>query len=164
MQVIVARAEGGLEGLRMIDATVLERPPAVENPDLASRAIGIVDDDAAIRDSLKFLLGARGIDAKCYASAAEFLRNADADDLGGLLIDQHMPDMTGIELVELLRSRRIGTPAIMLTGGSDPLLAARAKKAGVLTVLHKPFAGMELLGWINLAFTTRAQVEAGPPQ
>ncbi len=120
-----------------------------------SRAIGIIDDDAAIRDSLQFLLRARGIEARCYSSAAEFLRNADADQLDGLLVDQNMPDMTGIELVELLRSRRIATPAIVLTGGSDPLLAARAKKAGVLAVLHKPFAGLELLGWIKLAFSTR---------
>ncbi len=126
---------------------------------MVSRAIGIVDDDAAIRDSLKFLLGARGIDVRCYASAAEFLRSTGADDLGGLLVDQHMPDMTGIELVELLRSRKISTPAIMLTGGSDPLLESRAKKAGVLAVLHKPFAALELLGWINLAFATRG---AGP--
>jgi len=133
---------------------------------LDSRTIGIIDDDAAIRDSLKFLLSARGIDTRCYASAAEFLRSADADQLGGLLVDQNMPDMTGIELVELLRSRRITMPAIVLTGGSDPLLAARAKKAGVLAVLHKPFAGLELLGWINLAFSTRSagQVETASRQ
>jgi FixJ family two-component response regulator len=133
---------------------VATRPGRTEKA-LVSLAIGVVDDDAAIRDSLQFLFGARGIETKCYASAAEFLRNADADQLGAILIDQHMPDMTGIELVELLRSRRISTPAIMLTGGSDPLLAARAKRAGVLAVLHKPVTGLELLGWINLAFTAR---------
>lgn len=123
---------------------------------MVSRTIGIIDDDAAIRDSLRFLLGARGIDSECYASAAEFLRNADVDQLGGLLVDQNMPDMTGIELVELLRSRKVATPAIVLTGGSDPLLIARAKKAGVLAVLHKPVAGLELLGWINLAFSSHS--------
>jgi FixJ family two-component response regulator len=66
-----------------------------------------------------------------------------------------MPDMSGIELIELLRSRKITTPAIIVTGGSDPLLPARAKKAGVMAVLHKPVAGLELLGWIDLAFTAR---------
>ena len=119
---------------------------------MAQKSIGIVEDDAAIRDSLRFLLRARGVEARCYASAADFLGSADVDELDGLLIDQHMPDMTGIELVELLRSRRIVTPAIMLTGGTDPLLVGRAKRAGVLTVINKPFAGDELMGWIHLAF------------
>ena len=114
--------------------------------------IGIVEDDAAIRDSLQYLLRARGVGAYCYASAADFLDSADIDQLDGLLIDQHMPGMTGIELVELLRSRQIVTPTIMLTGGTDSSLVARAKRAGVLTVLRKPFAGDELVGWIQLGF------------
>jgi two-component system response regulator FixJ len=119
---------------------------------VASQTVAIVEDDAAIRDSLRFLLGARGVEAHCYASAADFLSNADVDQMGGLLIDQNMPDMTGIELVELLRSRKILTPAIMLTGTTDPLLVGRARKAGVLTVLNKPIPSDELMGWIRLAF------------
>lgn len=119
---------------------------------VASQTVAIIEDDAAIRDSLRFLLRARGVEADCYASAADFLSNAEVDQLGSLLIDQNMPNMTGIELVELLRSRKILTPAIMLTGGTDPLLVGRAKKAGVLTVLNKPIASDELMGWIRLAF------------
>jgi len=114
--------------------------------------VGIIDDDAAIRDSLRVLLRARGIDAHCFASAAEFLGSAEVDQLGSLLVDQHMPNMSGIELVELLRSRKVVTPAIMLTGASDPQLAKRAKNAGVLAILHKPVSGAELMGWIRLAF------------
>jgi two-component system response regulator FixJ len=119
--------------------------------DVASQIVAIVEDDAAIRDSLGFLMRARGVEARCYASAAEFLGSDDVDQLGSLLIDQNMPNMTGIELIELLRSRKILIPAIMLTGGTDPLLAGRAKKAGVLTVLNKPFPSDELMGWIRLA-------------
>jgi two-component system response regulator FixJ len=119
---------------------------------LASQTVAIVEDDAAIRDSLRYLLRARGVEAECYASAADFLGHADVDQLGGLLVDQNMPNMTGIELIELLRSRKILTPAIMLTGGMDPSLAGRAGKARVLTVLKKPFASDELMGWIRLAF------------
>lgn len=115
------------------------------------RAVGIIDDDAAIRDSLRFLLVARGIEPHCFASAADFLGSADVDQLGGLLIDQHMPDMSGIELIELLRSRRIVTPAIMLTGGTDLLLENRARKAGVLAILNKPVSGCDLMNWISIA-------------
>ena len=123
--------------------------------------IGIIEDDAAIRDSLQFLLRARGINTHCYESAADFLGHADVDQLGGLLIDQHMPGMTGIELVELLRSRRIVTPTIMLTGATDSSLVARAKQAGVLTVLRKPFAGDELMGWVRLVLISSST--AKPP-
>jgi FixJ family two-component response regulator len=120
--------------------------------EVVSQTVGIVEDDAAIRDSLRFLMQARGIEAQYYASAADFLGSADLDQLSSLLIDQNMPNMTGIELIELLRSRKILTPAIMLTGTTDPLLVGRAKKAGVLTVLNKPIGSDELMGWIRLAF------------
>jgi FixJ family two-component response regulator len=117
--------------------------------------VGIVEDDAAIRDSLRLLLGARGISAQCFESAAEFLNSADLDQFGSLLVDQHMPKMTGIELIELLRSRNVTTPAIMITGaGDDRTLANRAKKAGVIAILQKPFAGTELEGWVRLALIT----------
>jgi two-component system response regulator FixJ len=151
-QVIATQSEVGHKGVAIARNRVCA---GLEWREFLARTIGVVDDDAAIRDSLRFLLSVRGFDTKCYASAAEFLRSADADELSGLLIDQHMPDMTGIELVELLRSRRISTPAIMLTGGSDPTLAARAKKAGVVALLHKPVAGSELISWIKSAFSAR---------
>src|SRR5215469_5337615 len=125
---------------RAIDASEKGRRSIAGNrTDVVSQTVGIIEDDAAIRDSLRFLMHARGIKAHCYASAAEFLGSADVDQLGGLLIDQNMPNMTGIELLELLRSRKIVTPAIMLTGGADPMLVDRARRAGVLAVLNKPF-------------------------
>ena len=117
--------------------------------------VGIVEDDAAIRDSLRLLLGARGISARCFESAADFLDSAEVDQFGSILVDQHMPKMTGIELIELLRSRSVTTPAIMITGaGSDRALANRAKKAGVIAILQKPFVGAELEGWVRLALIT----------
>ena len=119
---------------------------------MSSRAVGIVEDDDAVRDALKFLLAARGIETACFASAADFLRSPDLDQFAGLIVDQHMPNMSGIELLELLRSRRLVIPAIMITGASDPHLEGRARKAGVLAVLHKPFSGSELEGWVRLAF------------
>jgi len=85
----------------------------------------------------------------------DFLDAADLDQFGSLLVDQHMPKMTGIELIELLRSRSVTTPAIMITGAAnDRTLADRAKKAGVIAILQKPFASAELEGWIRLALIT----------
>lgn len=117
--------------------------------------VGIVEDDAAIRDSLRLLLGARGISTRCFESATDFLDTADPDQFGSLLVDQYMPKMTGIELIELLRSRNVTIPAIMITGAAnDRTLADRAKKAGVIAIVQKPFAGAELEGWIRLALIT----------
>jgi len=120
-----------------------------------SHTVGIVEDDAAIRDSLRLLLDARGIAARCFESAAELLNSGDLDQFGSLLVDQHMPKMTGIELIELLRSWSVTTPAIMITGAAnDRTLADRAKKAGVIAILQKPVASAELEGWIRLALIT----------
>jgi two-component system, LuxR family, response regulator FixJ len=138
--------------VRLFERADLARVPWNEEKALPSKAVGIVEDDDAVRDALKILLASRGIEAKCFASAADFLRSPDLDQFSGLVVDQHMPNMSGIELLELLRSRKLVIPAIMITGASDPHLEGRAKKAGVLAVLHKPFSGSELEGWVRLAF------------
>jgi two-component system response regulator FixJ len=116
---------------------------------LAFQTFGIVDDDPAILDSLRFLLKARRIDVACFESAGELLAAPNIDHFSGLLVDQQMPDMSGIELVELLKSRKIGVPAVMMTGGYDSNLASRAVKAGVRAVLKKPLDRNELLHWID---------------
>ena len=130
---------------------------------LTKTTVGIVEDDAAIRDSLRILLGARGIKPRCFASAAEFLASGEIDSLGALLIDQHMPGIDGVELLEVLRNRNVLTPAIMMTGGTDPNLENRAKKAGALTLLHKPLIGDELKGWLHLALVDAASKAANGP-
>ena len=120
---------------------------------MRSQTVGIVEDDAAIRDSLRVLLGARGFEVRCFASAAEFLGSSGTEGLGGLVIDQQMPDLSGIELLEVLRARHIPTPVIMMTGGSDSLLEQRARKAGALVLLHKPLSTTELMTWLRVALS-----------
>ena len=124
--------------------------------DLAKRIVSIVDDDGGVRESLRMLLERHDLTVRCYANAQIFLGQADLRKSDCLLIDQLMPGLTGVALLEALRSRGVEIPTIVVTGDSDPLLPERARKAGALVVLHKPVANAELLGWIALALTRRA--------
>ena len=63
------------------------------------RLVAVVDDDDAVRDSLRFLLEIAGYSVATYASAAQFLLDAPVDQLSCLVVDQHMPDQTGLQLV-----------------------------------------------------------------
>jgi two-component system response regulator FixJ len=111
----------------------------------------VVDDDEAVRDSLKILLSAAGYLAELHASARGFLeRNGDASK-GCLLADIRMPDMDGLELQEELLRRKTGLPVIIMTGHGDVPLAVRAMKAGAVDFLEKPFNRAQLLASIEKA-------------
>lgn len=115
----------------------------------------VVDDDAAVRDSVRVLLESHGLVVRDYASAREFLDDATGMDAGCLLLDLHMPEMTGLELLESLRQQKIPTAAIVITGRSDSALRARAQRAGALALLDKPVDEDELMQSIELAFRHR---------
>ncbi len=85
-----------------------------------------------------------------YASAIAFL-DAGATHHSCLVVDLHMPEMTGLELAETLRAKAVETPIVLITGRFDPLLAKRIRAAGVLTILTKPFSHDQLLDWIRRA-------------
>ena len=129
------------------------------------RRIYVVDDDEAVRDSLRMLLSAAGYAAEAFASARAFLeRNGDARD-GCLLADVRMPDMDGLELQEELLRRATGLPVIIMTGHGDIPLAVRAMKAGAVDFLEKPFARAQLLTSLEKVFrrekpVARANAEA----
>lgn len=106
------------------------------------------------------LLERQGLTVRCYANAQIFLGQQDLREHGCLLLDQLMPGLSGLDLLEALRSRSIDIPAIFVTGDSDPLLPQRAKKAGAMAVLHKPVANAELLGWVELALARSRSQEA----
>ena len=76
----------------------------------------VIDDDAAVRDSVQLLLECGGIEARPYASAETFLREAALDDDSCLIIDVDMPCFYGLELLDLLREDGIKTQAIVVTG------------------------------------------------
>ncbi|HEY1615823.1 MAG TPA: response regulator [Rhizomicrobium sp.] len=112
--------------------------------------IAVVDDDRAVRESLQLLLESHGFEAQAYESGPAFLADGP-QQFDCLVVDLHMPEMTGLELVETLRLRGNPLPAVIATGRMDALLAKRVRQAEVLAVLAKPFADAELLALIDRA-------------
>lgn len=111
-------------------------------------AIAVVDDDPAVVDSLKFLLETVGYSVVTYASAGAFL----ADDVvtpACLILDHHMPQMTGLELVARLRSAGASIPILLITGSPSPAIVARAAQLGIEKVLEKPPGEHDLLDFVN---------------
>lgn len=115
------------------------------------RTVHVVDDDAAVRDSLSFLLGSADIGVRTYASAIEFLDQADAAASGCILTDIRMPGMSGLDLVQELKKRGLMRPVIVLTGHADVALAVEAMKAGVMDFIEKPFDDEALLSAVRTA-------------
>lgn len=105
----------------------------------------IVDDDESVRDSLRTLLEIYDLPVSGYASAQDFAIAFRPGTAGCLVLDQHMPDMTGLEFLErhgaLLRS----LPVVMVSGRADTDILERARKAGVAAFLDKPFDADQLV-------------------
>ena len=116
----------------------------------------IIDDDDAIRESLRLLLYANGLRSVHYASADAFLADSDSHEFDCLLLDIRMPGMDGMELFRLLRKRRFAAPIIFITGHGDIPLAVSAIKQGAFDFLTKPFMDGELLPKVEAAIRQHA--------
>lgn len=100
--------------------------------------IHVIDDDAAVRDSIAFLLETADLTTRTYESALAFL--AEKDRAAGCIVtDVRMPDMTGLELARRLRDSGSVEPVIVVTGHADVSLAIEAMRAGVVDFIEKPF-------------------------
>ena len=114
--------------------------------------IYVVDDDPAVRDSMRMVLESNGMTVFDYESAQQFLEDSAtrAQD-GCLVLDQHMPHMTGLQLLDAMRAHRVTLPVVMVTGRSDSTLKETARKAGATVILDKPVSDEDLLQAIELA-------------
>jgi two-component system response regulator FixJ len=110
----------------------------------------IVDDDAAVRDSLRMLLESAGYAVRGFDDARSFLSDADMDR-GCLVVDIRMPGMSGLELQEELVRRNVSLPVIVITGHGDVPLAVRAMTAGAVDFIEKPFDDRRMLDSIARA-------------
>lgn len=111
--------------------------------------VHIVDDDEAMRDSLKWLLESRGLKVELYPSAEVFLQAFNNDFCGCLVLDVRMPGMNGLELYEQLQARASTLPVIFITGHGDVPMAVSALKKGAADFIEKPFNDQDMLGLIE---------------
>ena len=111
----------------------------------------VVDDDPAVRNSLKFSLEIEGFTVRDYSSANELLNEPDIADAGCLIIDYHLPQMNGLEMLNRLRERRVAAPAILITSHPSASVRQRAAAAGV-RIVEKPLLGDALVEGVRNAF------------
>ena len=120
-------------------------------PVTSRSSIAIIDDDASVRVSLQRLCQVLGLTTTTYGSGSEFLASLDEGNevVDCLLLDAHMPEMTGLELLRLLDDRGVRIPTIMLTGDDPADISPRYIAAGAVQSLGKPVSGARLLAAVE---------------
>lgn len=123
--------------------------PKQKRADTEGRVIhaAIIDDDAAVRDSLQLLLEVAGYEAIAYDSARSFLADSTPKPRC-LIVDEHMPQMTGLELVARLRREGTLTPVLLITGRLSSEVLSTAEELHVEDVLGKPFEQGDILRFV----------------
>lgn len=112
----------------------------------------VVDDDDAVRNSLRLLLKSVGLPVSLHASAQDFLASYDADQHGCLILDIRMPGMSGLELQQQLSLRGATIPVVFITGHGDVPMAVEAMQHGAFDFLQKPFRDQDLIARVQKAF------------
>lgn len=112
--------------------------------------ICILEDDEAVRDSLRWMLERNGFTSRTFGSPNEFLLSRELDRYDCLVVDVGLPGMSGLELLELLRGRAFSKPVILIAATADPQLEPRMRKAGGASeLLMKPIAPTVLLSALH---------------
>ena len=111
----------------------------------------IVDDDEAVRNSLRLLVKSVGLTATALASAQEFLASYDPLQPGCLVLDVRMPGISGLELQQRLNLRGAVIPVIFITGHGDIPMAVEAMQQGAFDFLQKPFRDQDFIDRIQRA-------------
>lgn len=115
----------------------------MNTPQTAS-TVYIVDDDEAVRDSLRWLLEANNYRVRAFPSGESFLAEYDEKRPGVLIVDVRMPGMSGLELQEQLIARKSSMPIVFITGHGDVPMAVSTIKKGAIDFLEKPFDETDL--------------------
>jgi len=113
----------------------------------------IVDDDEAVRSSLRLLLKSLGMTAVAHGSAGEFLAAYDPEQPGCVILDVRMPGMSGLELQDELNRRGAIIPVVFITGHGDVPMAVEAMQHGAIDFLQKPFSDKDLTDRIRQALS-----------
>jgi FixJ family two-component response regulator len=119
--------------------------------DRTSKLIAIIDDDEAMQDSLRDLLEAAGLAARCFGSAEEFLKSDLHRTAACLIVDIRMPKMSGLELQAKLKDEECNVPIIFITAHGDAGMRIQAMRRGAVEFLAKPFDHHLLLKRVRAA-------------
>ena len=122
----------------------------------AEQTVFIVEDDAAVRDSLGLLLGLQGFRTQSFSCAEDFRRIYQPSWAGCLLLDVRMPGMNGLELQESLRRQGLALPVIIMTAHGDITTVRSALKSGAVDFLEKPVDPTALLAAVRTALDADA--------
>jgi RNA polymerase sigma factor (sigma-70 family) len=124
---------------------------------LSKATVFVVDDDQAMRNSLKWLIESVGVQVESFGSADEFLAQYHPGRSGCLVLDVRMPGMSGLDLQEYLAEKGIHIPVVIITGHGDVPMAVRAMKSGAIDFIEKPFNDEALLDAIRRAIAFEEQ-------
>ena len=128
----------------------------------------MIDDDEAVRDSLRALLESAQLVVETYSSGREFLDAQSDQPNGCVVLDLDLPNMSGLEVVEAISARGINVPIIVMTGRADKNTQQRSMRSGAMTLIEKPMSDRVLLKAIEQALAqcgdgVRLSVEPAKP-
>lgn len=110
-----------------------------------SPLIHLIDDDAAVRDSLALLIGTVGLRVQTWNDPQAFMDRFDRQGVGAIVLDVRMPGISGLTVLDTLAAQRVDQPVIMLTGHGTVEMCRRAFKSGAAEFLEKPVNDEQLL-------------------
>lgn len=122
-----------------------------------SPLIHLIDDDAAVRDSLALLIGTIGLRVQTWGDAQRFLAEFDRNGIGAIVLDVRMPGISGLTVLETLVGQGVDQPILMLTGHATVEMCRRAFKSGAAEFLEKPVDDEELLEALRQAVRRHVQ-------
>lgn len=122
----------------------------------SARLVHVVDDDLAVRDSLRFLLEGEGLEVQTYASAEQFLATFSQGRPACAIVDLRMPGMSGLELQETLNRGHVRLPLVFITAHGEVPIAVTAMRRGAVDFVEKPFANEQLVQAVRRALGTHA--------
>jgi FixJ family two-component response regulator len=114
----------------------------------------VVDDDDAVRDSIRVLLEIHGLDVEDFGSTADFISHYKKPSNGCLILDQHLPRTTGLDFLASAEGRELGIPVILITGQGDPGIERRVHEAGA-EYLQKPIGQRKLIETVERVIERR---------
>jgi FixJ family two-component response regulator len=122
--------------------------------------IGVVDDEASVRKALGRLLRAAGFESRAFASGQEFLETCRTDPPDCVVLDMHMPEMSGLEIQQRLNDSAIFVPMVFVTADDESRGCQRSLDAGAVACLRKPVDGAVLIHGVERALLQAREVYA----